>query len=171
VSGHKLGLLPGRHNLLFYGDDRGPTKGSWVSPGSSWSVCSVKRRFSSASTSISPSGCGPDRFIAAFIKAALFPEVRRHPFRCNGSFCVYAMISTSAGGGSALTLCILSTPGWAYNYYFWVLWGLKFARLALLRRLFPSCQGRMESSIEEPLELVWQSFKVFHPPFCSFSFF
>jgi hypothetical protein len=39
--------------LLFYGDVL------WVGPGSSWNVCTVKCRFSSASASILLSGCGP----------------------------------------------------------------------------------------------------------------
>jgi hypothetical protein len=102
-------------NFYFMGMIEARPRALWVGPGSSWSVCTVKHRFSSASASISPSGCGADRFIAALLNAALFPEVSRNPFRCIGSFCVYAMISTSAGGGSASTLCILSTPGWVYN--------------------------------------------------------
>jgi hypothetical protein len=77
------------------GDDLGPDHGLFgVGPGSGWSVCTVKRRFSSAFASISPSGCGPDRFVAAFSQTQLlFPEVRRDPFRFLGAFCVYAMVS------------------------------------------------------------------------------
>jgi hypothetical protein len=75
-------------------------------PLSSWSVCSVKRRFSCASASISPSGCGPDRLLLPFTTQLLFPEVRRDPFRCLIS-CIIAMISPSTGGGSASTLCFI----------------------------------------------------------------
>jgi hypothetical protein len=59
--------------LLFYGDDLGPDQGLFgVGPGSSWSVCTVNRRFSSTSASMSPSGCGPDRFVAAFSQRSSF---------------------------------------------------------------------------------------------------
>jgi hypothetical protein len=36
--------------------------------------------------------------------------------RCLSSICVNAMVSSTAGGGSALTLCIISTPGWAFFF-------------------------------------------------------
>jgi hypothetical protein len=97
--------------LFFYGDALGPDQGLFGSAlGQVGAPFFLSFRFHLA---VRLWSC---RVVAAFHNAALSPEVRRAPFRCLSSFCVIAMISLPAGGGSASTLCFISTPGWAYNW-------------------------------------------------------
>jgi hypothetical protein len=99
--------------LIFYGDDLGPNQGLF---GSALGQVGASAR----SSATFPQLPLPSRrqavvltcLLLPFTTQLFFPEVRRDPFRCLSSFCVNAMISPSAGGGLASTLCIISTPGW-----------------------------------------------------------
>jgi hypothetical protein len=91
--------------LLFSGDDLGPDRGLFGS--------AMGQVGASAGSSVAfPQLPLPTRrqvvvltgLLLPFTTQLSFPEVRRDPFRCLSSFCVNAMISSSAGGGSASTL-------------------------------------------------------------------
>jgi hypothetical protein len=90
--------------LLFSGDDLGPDRGLFGSAlgqveASAWSsVPFPQLPFPSRRQVVVLTGS-----LLPFTMQLFFPEVRRDPFRCLSS-CVNAMISPSAGGGSALTL-------------------------------------------------------------------
>jgi hypothetical protein len=91
--------------LLFSGDDLGPNRGLF---GSALGLVGASARFSIAFPLLPL----PSRhqvvvltgLLMPFATQLLFPEVRRNPFRCLSFFCVNAMISSSAGGGSASML-------------------------------------------------------------------